>query len=117
MYAIESPFAGMLNQLLDVCELRDRKRTEAIFLAATYTRNSLHNNGMHRGPNLEIELQDMCFKLETDRVGQSGSFAHVLAVLFEMMGCLEEMLPCPTLAKHVDPIPDDWILDAAPNPS
>jgi hypothetical protein len=110
-YKNKSPFTAMLKQLMNVCELKDRARTEAVFLAATYIRNSFHNNGMHRGTNLKIELQDMLFKFETDRAGGSASFGHILGLLFEMMGCLEEMLLCPTLANLADPIPDDWLLE------
>jgi hypothetical protein len=110
-YKNKSAFTAMLKQLLDVCELTDRTRTESVFLAATYIRNSFHNNGMHRGANLDIEFQDMRFKFETGRAINCGSFGHVLGVLFEMMGCLEEMLLCPTLGKLVNPIPDDWLLD------
>ena len=101
----------MLKQILDICELKDRKRTETVFLAATYIRNSSHNNGMHRGPVLETELQDLKFKFETDKAINCASFGHVLGTLFEMMGCLEEMLLSPALAELTGPIPDDWTLD------
>ena len=110
-YKTKSGFTTMLRQLLQVCEFKDRQRTEAIFLAATYNRNSFHNNGIHRGPYLEVELQDMQFKFETDKAPYCGSFGHVLGNLFEMMGSLEEMLVSPAVAKLAGPIPDDWTLD------
>src|ERR1041385_1493778 len=43
-YRDRSPFGNMLRQLLDVCELKDRARTESIFLVAAYSRNAFHNN-------------------------------------------------------------------------
>jgi hypothetical protein len=110
-YRSRSGFAGMLKQILGVCELKDRNRTEAVFLAATYIRNSFHNNGMHRGTPLEIKLQDLKFKFETNKAINCASFGHVLAVLLEVMECLEEMLLSPALAKLTGPIPDDWTLD------
>ena len=110
-YKNKSSFTSMLRQILDVCELKDRVRTENIFLAATYLRNSFHNNGMHRGPALYIELQDMRFKFEPGKPIDCGSFGHVLCVLYEIMGCLEEILHCPTLATHKQPIFDDWLLE------
>ena len=110
-YKNKSAFTSMLKQILDVCELKDRKRTEAVFLVATYIRNSFHNNGMHRGTNLDIEIQDMRFKFETGRASNCASLGHVLGVLFEVTGCLEEILLCPTLAKLVGPILDDWLLE------
>jgi hypothetical protein len=111
-YKNKSTFTSMLKQLLAVCELKDRDRTECIFLAATYIRNSFHNNGIHRGPNLDIEIQDMRFKFETGRAINCAGFGHVLGVLFEVVGCLEEILLCPAFAKLAGPIPDDWMLDA-----
>lgn len=66
---------------------------------------------MHRGPPLEIKLQDLKFEFETDKAINCASFGHVLAILLEMMECLEEMLLSPALAELTGPIPDDWTLD------
>lgn len=109
----KSAFTSMLRQILDVCQLKDRARIEGIFFAATYLRNSFHNNGMHRGPALDVELQNMRFKFEPGKAIDCGSFGHVLGVLYEIMGCLEEILLSPPLAMLKGPILDDWVLELA----
>jgi hypothetical protein len=112
-YKSKSAFTSMLRQILDICQLKDRARIEGVFLAATYLRNSFHNNGMHRGPALDVELQDMRFKFEPGKAIDCGSFGHVLGVLYEIVGCLEEILLSPPLAMLKGPILDDWVLELA----
>lgn len=113
-YKTKSAFTTMLKQILDLSEMKDRSRSEAIFLVATYVRNSFHNNGVHRGPSLYIELQDMKFQFETDKSTNCASFGHVLAVLYEIMGCLKEILISPAIAHIKGPILDDWLLEMSP---
>jgi hypothetical protein len=112
-YRSKSAFTSMLRQILDVCQLKDRARFEGIFLAATYLRNSFHNNGIHRGPALDVELQDMRFKFEPGKAIDCGSFGHALGVLYEIAGCLEEILLSPPLATLKGPIFDDWVHELA----
>ena len=112
-YKSKSTFTNMLKQILDMCELKDRTRTEAIFLVATHLRNSFHNNGMHRGAALYIELQDMKFKFVPNTAIDCCSFGNVIGVLYEMLGCLEEILLCSRLASLAGPILDDWMLEPA----
>ena len=76
-YKSKSAFTRMLRQILDICQLVDRARIEHIFLVATFLRNSFHNNGMHRGPALDVELQDIKLKLETGKAIECGSFGSV----------------------------------------
>jgi hypothetical protein len=110
-YKDRSGFTNMLRQILDVCAPKNRARIEGIFLAATYLRNSFHNNGMHRGPALNIELQHMRFDFEPNKAVSCSSFGHVLGVVYEMMGCLEEILLCTSLVLLSGPILDDWLLE------
>jgi hypothetical protein len=111
-YKNKSAFTNMLRQILDMCELKDRKRTEDIFLVAAYLRNSFHNNGMHRGEALDVEFQDIRLQFEPGKAIDCGSFGNVLGVLYEMMSCLEEILLCPAVATLAGPISDDWMLEA-----
>jgi hypothetical protein len=66
---------------------------------------------MHRGPALEVELQDMRFKFQPDKAIDCGSFGHVLGVLYETVGCLEEILLSLPLVMLKGPIFDDWVLE------
>lgn len=108
-YKAKSSFTNMLRQILDSCQPRDRSRIEGVFLAATYLRNSFHNNGVHRGSRLNVEIQQMRFDFEPNKAIGCASFAHVLGVVHEMMGCLEEIFLCPSLVMSDGQIVDDWI--------
>lgn len=61
--------------------------------AVTFLRNSLHNNGIHRGENWgPFTTHGLTYKFRKDYDVQDASLAHVLAILDSTVDVLKEIL-------------------------
>jgi hypothetical protein len=82
-YELRSGYGKMAGQILNACNLNDQ-RTRDVLALVGYLRNSLHNNGMHRGPDLTIDIADMQYRLRKDML--SGRSRNVALRIRGMMG-------------------------------
>ena len=81
--------AGLLSQVT----LVNRNCAKDTLDAATFLRNSLHNNGIHRGGNWgPFTTHGLTYEFRKGFDVQCASFAHVLAILDSTVDVLKEIL-------------------------
>jgi hypothetical protein len=104
-------FGDMIAIILDVAQTSDRVHAHETLLLLSYLRNSLHNNGIHRGKELRVKLLDMEYDLKENGVVDCASWNHVLAAISETINLLDEILASPAITALPVPIPDDYALN------
>jgi len=106
-YEARCGYGKMTGQILKACNLNDQ-RTRDVLALVGYLRNSLHNNGMHRGPDLSIEIADMKYDLRKDKAVACAGWQHIFSAFEETITILDEILAAPVIQKLSVPIPDDY---------
>lgn len=95
--------------LLTRVTLVDRDRAKDILDAITLLRNSLHNNGIHRGEDWgPFTTHGLTYQFRKDCDVQCASFAHVLAILDSTIDTLDEILVS-TEVKSLPKVEDRYV--------
>ena len=95
-------FGNNSKDVLTRVTLVDRHRAENTLAAITYVRNSLHNNGIHRGPNWgPFHALGLTYEFQKDDAVKCASVGHVLAILDATVDILEDVL----LSSEVTALP------------
>jgi hypothetical protein len=104
-------FEPMTKALLAEVGITDDKARD-VLAAATYIRNSLHNNGMHRGrSNLILSLQDMDYSFEKGKRVDCAGWGHDLAVMHESILVIDQILATEKVKAIKTPFEDDYAKD------
>ena len=77
-----------------------------------YLRNSQHNNGIHRGPDLSITFLDMKYDLKKDVAVNCSSWQHIFVALTETVRIIDEILQATAIQTLAAPIPDAYALNS-----
>lgn len=86
-------FGSNSKDLLCRITLTNPQRAAETLKAITSLRNTLHNNGIHRGPDWgPFEAHGLTYEFTKDHDVKCASFAHVLAILDSTIDVLEEVL-------------------------
>ena len=104
-------FATMVEEILRIAPTDQPQRTRDILLLTGHLRNSQHNNGMHRGPDLKVGFLDMDYDLKKDKAISCASWSHVLAALYVTIGVVENILASPEIKKLPAPIADAYAMN------
>ena len=110
-----SGFGANSRSLLSIVTLPDAPRVSSVLAGFTHVRNSLHNNGIHRGPAWgPWHTGGLAFSFAPDQPVQCASFGHILAVLDATAGSLAELLAAPQIASlaRVDDLYADSLTSA-----
>jgi len=85
-------FGNNRDDLLARVTLANHDRAKRTLDGVTFLRNSLHNNGIHRGGDWGPFTTDgLTYEFRKDYGVQCASFAHVLAILDSTVDVLEEI--------------------------
>lgn len=76
--------------------------------ASAYLRNSLHNNGMHRGDALSVTLHGLEFAFVKDAKVNCGGWSHLLAMLDSCVDTLKSIVMHPIVQALPSPVRDDY---------
>jgi hypothetical protein len=101
----------MVDQILAVARPAELDHVRDVLMLIGYLRNSLHNNGIHRGGNLSVRFLDMEYDLTRDNAVACASWQHELAALFKTIGIIDEILAAPAIRNLQVPIPDAYALN------
>ena len=109
----KSGFGANSNKLLELLSLSDEKQARNILAVATHLRNSLHNNGIHRGTNWgPFVLNGLSYEFQQDRDVRCASIGHILNVLDAIADVLADIFFSPEVRalpsvedRYVDLIP------------
>jgi len=86
-------FGRNCDDLLGRITLNNRARAKETLNVITFLRNSLHNNGIHRGSDHgPFAAHGLTYLFKKDAPVQCASIAHVLAILDSTIDVLEEIL-------------------------
>jgi hypothetical protein len=89
----KSGFGQNRDALLSLVTLSDKAQTEQILNAFTFVRNSLHNNGIHRGAAWgPITVNGLTYDFKNNDGIQCASFGHVFALMDKVVDVLDEIL-------------------------
>jgi hypothetical protein len=87
-----SGFGANQHKLFDLVASPRRDQCQLVLGAFTRIRNSLHNNGIHRGENWHYQGPKLTYDFETDVDVKCAGFGHVLGILDETTDVLREIL-------------------------
>jgi hypothetical protein len=91
-------FGKNLNDLTGKLTLADPRRIKDVLNTPTLIRNSIHNNGIHRGSDWgPITHHGLTYEFRKDKDVQCASSAHVLAALDASVDALESILLSPEI--------------------
>ena len=103
----------MTRKLLPLVGITD-DYTRDVFLSTSYIRNSLHNNGIHRGKNnLSLNMQGMDFAFVTGKRMECASWQHILAAVYETIEAIDRILATAKVTAIPPPFQDDYARDPA----
>lgn len=89
-------FGRNMAQLTSLITLPSSQGIQDVLNASTLVRNSIHNNGIHRGSDWgPVTLHGFVFEFRKDQPVRCASFGHVLAVLDSTADALEQILLSP----------------------
>ncbi|MGG7162964.1 hypothetical protein [Clostridium ihumii] len=71
---------------------RDRKMDKNILLYCGALRNTIHNNGVHRKNDIEIELNDHIFKLKKDTKTYFENYKDIMIIIREIFDIYIEII-------------------------
>lgn len=92
-------FGHNMQQLTDLVTLKSAADIREKLNIPTYIRNSLHNNGIHRGADFgPIVRLGLSYEFKKDTDIRCASFGHVLAALDATVDAVEEILLAPEVA-------------------
>ncbi len=112
-YKDRAGFETMTKSLLASVGIRDDYSRD-VLLATGYIRNSLHNNGMHRGKsNLAVKMQDLNFIFVTGKRMECGSWQHIFAAMYETIEVVDRILATEKVKGVPTPFEDDYARDPA----
>lgn len=107
-------FGANSNRLLALLNLSDKMQARNILDVATHLRNSLHNNGIHRGINWgPFALNGLSYEFKKDREVQCASIGHVLNIFDAMADILTDILLSPEVSAL--PLVEDRYVDLMPS--
>ena len=91
-------FGKNCNALITRLTLAAPAKDLEILAALTQVRNSLHNNGIHRGPDWgPLATNGLAFSFVRDSDVRCASFGHILALLNATVDVLEDVLTSPEI--------------------
>jgi len=86
-------FGRNMNDLLSAVSLKNAAFAKNVLVTLTHSRNTLHNNGIHRNSDCgPLAIHDLMFEFKRDQAPQCVSFAHVLAALDATVDVLDDIL-------------------------
>lgn len=103
-------FGQMTQKLLAAVKLSDDFRRDVLLLGS-YVRNSLHNNGIHRGPDLELTLQDMSFRLSRNVRVECAGWGNVFAIIHETLDVVDLVLATESVRTLAAPVEDQYAMN------
>ena len=83
-------------------------RERDLLVALAYVRNSFHNNGIHRGSPLELEIQRLAFEFLPDQRVECASFTHIVALTAANVTVVERILLSGRVGGIKGEIPDTF---------
>ena len=72
-------------KLIHVTYDRDINNDKKILHFIRALRNTTHNNGLHTGNNIEINIQNYIYKLNKNKIGSFGSDINIIKLYFELL--------------------------------
>src|SRR5665213_1366682 len=101
----------MVDKLVDITQPAKADHARAVLQMSGHLRNTFHNNGVHRGPNVKIAIREMMFDLETDKAHFSSGWQHMFALMLEMVDVLDDIFATSAVKQLPVPIPDQFAND------
>lgn len=109
----EKGFEPMSRTLLSIIGITDAYSRD-VLLTTGYIRNSLHNNGMHRGKSsLTMKMQDLDFIFVSGKRMECGSWQHIFAAMYETIDVVDRILATDKVKGIPTPFEDDYARDPA----
>jgi hypothetical protein len=102
----------LTDEILGQCSILKTGTEKNILTAFAYLRNSLHNNGIHRNDDLELEIDQIKFKFIKDSPVECASWEHIVVLLKANVDVLEKVLLSPKIINIKTEIKDDFAFRA-----
>lgn len=94
-------YQAVVGQLLAIIQWPTANRASRVLLVPAVIRNTLHNNGMHAGKDLDVQVHGVRFRIRRGgRMGKAG-WGHVVHVLRVQLRLLEQILHDPAMLSVV----------------
>jgi hypothetical protein len=101
-------FSGKSRDLIELLALSNQATIEAVLHALTYTRNSLHNNGIHRHRSVTFHIGGMSYEFVQNAAVQCATWQHILCALDAACDAMESILLSPVISGLSSGIVDDF---------
>lgn len=98
--------------ILKECSIPLKGDEKDYLIAFANIRNSLHNNGIHRGEDLEVTIYGMEFKFIKNSRIECATWEHIIVLLNANVKILEKILQSDRVKNIKTPIKDDFAFGA-----
>jgi hypothetical protein len=102
----------LTDTIFKECSMSPEGAEKDCLIAFANIRNSLHNNGIHRGKDLEVSIDGMEFKFVNNLRVECASWGHIIVLLNANVKILEKILQSDKVKNIKTPIKDDFAFGA-----
>jgi len=102
----------LTDTILKECSISPKGAEKDYLIAFANIRNSLHNNGIHRGEDLEVAIDGMEFKFMKNSPVEYATWEHIIVLLNANVKILEKILQSDRVKNIKTPIKDDFAFGA-----
>lgn len=102
----------LTDRILKECSIPPNGAEKDCLIAFAYIRNSLHNNGIHRGKDFETSINGMEFKFIKNSRVECASWGHIVVLLKANVEILEKILRSDRVKNIKTEIKDDFAFGA-----
>jgi hypothetical protein len=101
-------YTNRVNRLVSECSITDKDAAKKTLFALASMRNTLHNNGIHRGESLFIKLGPFNLDFKSGQYIECAGWNHIVIILEMNIDVLGEILMSKPIVNIKTEIKDDY---------
>jgi hypothetical protein len=100
-------YSRLVDQVLELTVLSKRRARTAL-LIPSWIRNTLHNNGIHEGPEARVQMHGYSFRFRNGRPFSQAGWGEFVHALRAELRTLERILSSPRVERISAPVVDRY---------
>lgn len=100
-------YSRLVDQVLELTA-RSTRRARTSLLVPSWIRNTLHNNGIHEGPEARVQVHGHVFRFRNGRRFSQAGWGEVVHALRAELRTLERILSSPRVERISAPVVDRY---------
>ncbi len=100
-------YSQLVDQVLELT-VRSTRRARTALLTPSWIRNTLHNNGIHEGPEARVQVHGHSFRFRNGRRFSQAGWGEVVHALRAELRTLERIMSSPRVERISAPVVDRY---------